>query len=199
MVQAGSKAEAALAKAALEDAHARAKAAEGALQEAQSSATEGASLATMLQTSVAEANSRVAEAEGRVKEVRAIRAVAQTSTPTQATLRVTELEYRCNELQAEAEAAAQRHDLALRAAAEEAARAQRAAVQQATEQARLHGRDEALKSSSSNAAAMEAQARRYEAMTALLFAHLHLLARVVADAQDKIQHRARLVNAMQVR
>lgn len=117
----------------------------------------------------------------------------------QATLRVTELEYRCSEMQAEAEAAAQRHELARKAAAEEAEHAQRAAVQRATEEARSHGRDEALKSSNSNAAALEAQARRYEAMTALMFSHLHLLARVVADAQDKIQHRARLLIAMQVR
>lgn len=69
VVQAGSKAEAALAKTALEESLKRAKAAEEALQEAQSSATEGASLASTLQTSVAEANSRVAEAEGRLKEV----------------------------------------------------------------------------------------------------------------------------------
>ena len=119
-------------------------------------------------------------------------------TAHQSTLRVTELEYWCSELQAEAEAAAQRHQLALKTAAEEAARAQLTAVELATAEARSHGRDEALKSGSSNAAAMEAQARRYEAMTALLFSHLHLLARVVADVQDKVAHRARLVKAMQV-
>ncbi len=69
VVQAGSKAEAALAKSTLEDAQARMRAAEEALQQVQSNAAEDASRATSLQTAVAEANSRVAEAEAKVKEV----------------------------------------------------------------------------------------------------------------------------------
>ncbi len=59
------------------------------------------------------------------------------------------------------------------------------------------GREEALHTTTSSTATIEATTRRYQAFTACLFAHLHLLARVVADAQDKLQHRVRLLTAMQ--